>query len=152
MSSFKQPQSSKNSRTTNSAPNEEIISKIVYSLPSYEMEAMGIGQQALMLDGLLETLPMAIRKFDDLQNTVARARKEKAVLDDEVCELKRRISDLEGKKTATRGALWINEELLRDAEGQEQIVNEAIQSGKREREKIERGLRSAFTNFRRWRL
>jgi hypothetical protein len=41
--------------------------------------------------------------------------------------------------------LWIKEELLRDAEGQEQIMNEAIQSGKEEREKIERDLRSAFT-------
>jgi hypothetical protein len=53
--------------------------------------------------------------------------------------LERRIGDLE-RKTATRGALWIKEELLRDAEGQEQIINEAIQSDKREREKIERDL------------
>jgi hypothetical protein len=59
-------ESSKNSRTTTSAPSEEIISKTVRSLPSYDMEAMGIGQQALLLDALLETLPLAIRKFDDL--------------------------------------------------------------------------------------
>jgi hypothetical protein len=64
---------------------QEIISKTVCSLPLYDMEAMGIGQQALLLDALLETLPLAIRKFDDLQKTVARARKEKAVLDDQVC-------------------------------------------------------------------
>ena len=142
-------ESSKNSRTTTSAPSEEIISKTVRSLPSYDMEAMGIGQQGLLLDALLETLPLAIRKFDDLQKTVARARKEKAVLDDQVCELERWISDLKRKKTATRGALWIKEELLRDAEGQEQIMNEAIQSGKREREKIERSLRSNRTTFSR---
>jgi hypothetical protein len=66
-----------------------------------------------------------------------------------MCELERWISDLKRKKTATRGALWIKEELLRDAEGQEQIMNEAIQSGKREREKIERSLRSNRTTFSR---
>jgi hypothetical protein len=98
-------ESSKNSRTMTSAPSEEIISKTVCSLPSYDMEAMGIGQQALLLDALLEKLPLAIRKFDDLQKTVAMARKEKVVLDDQVCELERRISDLERKKTATQRSI-----------------------------------------------
>jgi hypothetical protein len=49
--------------------------------------------------------PQRVRKILEPRLHVARARKEKVVLDDQVCELERRISDLERKKTATQRSI-----------------------------------------------